>query len=105
MSPMEEETRNSVLSQLVDSVKAVSELPECRNVFKKISGDLVRRVKLLSPLFEELRDSDEALDEEELKPLESLRISLDSTKELLNSVNHGSRIYQVFFIKKKKIGI
>ncbi|PON36546.1 Beta-catenin [Parasponia andersonii] len=93
---MEEDSRNSVLSQLVDSVKAISELPECRNVFRKISGDLVRRVKLLSPLFEELRDGDEAIAEEEMKSLESLRIALDSTMELLNSVNHGSKIYQAF---------
>ena len=98
MAPMEEESGNSVLSQLVDSVKAISELPECRNVFKKIGGDLVRRVKLLSPLFEELRDGDEALGEEEMKSFESLIIALDNTKELLNSVNHGSKIYQVMIL-------
>ncbi|KAM6584403.1 hypothetical protein CsatB_011405 [Cannabis sativa] len=96
MGLREEELRNSVLNQLVDSVKAISELSDCRNVFKKTTGDLVRRVKLLSPLFEELRDSDKALAEEELKSLETLRIALVSTKELLNSTNHGSKIYQAF---------
>ncbi|KAL5569388.1 hypothetical protein UlMin_025963 [Ulmus minor] len=93
---MEVDPRSSKLSQLVELVKAISESPECRNVFKKMYGNLVRRVKLLSPLFEELRDSDEALDEEEMKGFESLRVALDSTKELLMSVNRESKLYQVF---------
>lgn len=92
---MGEDSRNSVLSQLVDSVKAISELPESRNAFKRTSGDLVRRVKLLSPMFEELRDGDEAIGDEEMEALESLKLALDSTKELIESVDQGSKIFQV----------
>lgn len=96
MEKTEEEARNSVLSQLVESVKAISESSECCNAFKKICGNLVRRVKLLSPLFEELRDIDgEMLGEEEMKAFESLRVALGSTVELLESLNHGSKLYQV----------
>lgn len=95
METTEDDYRNSVLSQLVDSVKAISELSECCNALKKVCGNLVRRVKLLSPLFEELRDSDEALGGEEIKAFESLRVALGSTKELLKSVNQGSKLYQV----------
>ncbi|KAE7997000.1 hypothetical protein FH972_001675 [Carpinus fangiana] len=93
MGPMED-PEDSVLSRLVESVKAISELPECRNVSKKMYGNLVRRVKLLSPLFEELRDSEKELGEEEVKALESLRIALDSAKDVLGSVNGGSKLYQ-----------
>ena len=96
METTEDGARNSVLSQLVESVKAISELSECCNAFKKICGNLVRRVKLLSPLFEDLRASDEeVLGEEEMKAFESLRLALSSTMELLESVNHGSKLYQV----------
>ncbi|XP_015881290.3 U-box domain-containing protein 14 [Ziziphus jujuba] len=97
METKEEDARNSVLSQLVESVKAISESSECCNAFKKICGNLVRRVKLLSPLFEELRDSDkQVVGEEEVKAFESLRLALVSTKLLLESVNQGSKLYQAF---------
>lgn len=96
MDPTEGDSGTSVLSQLVDSVKAISDFPESRNAFKKTSGDLVRRVKLLSPMFEELRDGDEAIGAEEMEALKSLKVALDSTKELLDSVNQGSKIFQAF---------
>lgn len=101
METTEDEARNSVLSQsvlsqLVESVKAISESSDCCNAFKKACGNLVRRVKLLSPLFEELMDVDEqAVGEEEMRAFESLRVALGSTKDLLVSVNHGSKLYQV----------
>ncbi|TQD96667.1 hypothetical protein C1H46_017742 [Malus baccata] len=85
---------NSVLSQLAESVKAISELPECRNAFRKMYGNFVRRVKLLSPLFEELRDSDKAMGEEEVVALESLGEALNSAEELIKSVNQGCKLYQ-----------
>ncbi|GLT65359.1 hypothetical protein SLA2020_377970 [Shorea laevis] len=100
MGPMDD-PEDSVLSRLVESVRAISELPECRNVCKKLYGNLVRRVKLLSPLFEELRDSEKELGEEEVKALESLRIALDSAKDLLGSVNGGSKLYQA--LQREKI--
>jgi hypothetical protein len=88
---------SELLSRLVDSVKEISGLPECRNVFKKTHGDLVRRIKLLSPMFEELKDNNEELSEEETKGFELLRTVLDSAKELLKSVVEGSKVYQVLF--------
>lgn len=97
MGPTGEDPRISVLSRLAESVKTISELPECRNAFRKIYGNFVRRVKLLSPLFEELRDSDKALGVEEVIALESLGEALNSAKELIKSVNQGSKLYQVPF--------
>ena len=99
MAQTEDGSRNSVLSQLVDSVRAISELPESRNAFRKPCANLVRRVKLLSPLFEELRDrhDGEAIGEAELRGFESLRVAMDSLTELLNSVIQGSKIHQAKF--------
>lgn len=84
---------DSVLSQLAESVRAISELPECQNVCKNMYGNLVRRVKLLSPLFEELKDNGGELGEEDVKAFELLRLALDSAKDLLGSVNGGSKLY------------
>lgn len=90
-----EDPNSELMSGLVDSVKEISMSPECRNVCKKMHGNLVRRIKLLSPLFEELKDNNEELSEEETKGFELLRTALDSAKELLKLVVEGSKVYQV----------
>ncbi|KAI5575320.1 hypothetical protein POPTR_010G226500v4 [Populus trichocarpa] len=89
-----EDPNSELMSGLVDSVKEISMSPECRNVCKKMHGNLVRRIKLLSPLFEELKDNNEELSEEETKGFELLRTALDSAKELLKLVVEGSKVYQ-----------
>ncbi|KAL6126433.1 hypothetical protein ACLB2K_074482 [Fragaria x ananassa] len=94
MGLTEDHPGKMVLSQLVDSVKVISELPECRDVFRKMYGNFVRRVKLLSPLFEELRDSDKELGEEDVEAFESLGEALHLAMELIKSVNQGSKLYQ-----------
>ncbi|KAI3706542.1 hypothetical protein L6452_24352 [Arctium lappa] len=53
------------------------------------------RVKLLSPLFEELKDSGEQLDDDDVEGLQSLKIALNLALQLLKSVNEGSKIFQV----------
>ncbi|KAJ8766080.1 hypothetical protein K2173_020596 [Erythroxylum novogranatense] len=87
-------SNSELVSQLADSVKEISGLPECKNVCKKMHGNLLRRIKLLSPLFEELKDSSEELNEEQVKGLESLESALDSAVDLLKSVNQGSKLYK-----------
>ncbi|KAA8534430.1 hypothetical protein F0562_031947 [Nyssa sinensis] len=86
--------KDALVSQLVEAIREISGLPECRNASKTMCGNLVRRVKLLSPLFEELKDSDEELGDEEVRGLESLRVALASAKVLLLSVNEGSKLFQ-----------
>ncbi|KAL2533913.1 U-box domain-containing protein 14 [Abeliophyllum distichum] len=98
---MTQSPREAVLSQISDSVNAISGLPECRTVAKKMYCNLVRRVKLLSPLFEELRDGEEEeLGSDIVKGLDSLRIALDSALEMLKSVHEGSKIYQALQVDK-----
>ncbi|KAD1618693.1 hypothetical protein R6Q59_008786 [Mikania micrantha] len=96
---MADQEGGDLASQLVDSVREISGLPECRNVVRKMYGNLMRRVKLLSPLFEELKDSDQHLDDGDLKGLQALRIALNLALELLKSVNDGSKIFQALQIE------
>lgn len=59
-------------------------------------SNLVRRVKLLSPLVEDLKDSDGVeVGDDVVHGLELLKIALISGLELLKSVNEGSKILQV----------
>ncbi|GER35178.1 RING/U-box superfamily protein with ARM repeat domain [Striga asiatica] len=100
---MGESTRDeALLGQLSESVRAIYELPECRTVSRKMYCNLVRRVKLLSPLFEELKDvgEDGELGDDVVRGLKSLKIALDSALELLKSVHKGSKIFQALQVEK-----
>ncbi|KAK4799739.1 hypothetical protein SAY86_025104 [Trapa natans] len=88
--------KGEVVGGLLDSVRDVAGLPECRGICKIMYGNLVRRIKLLSPLFEELKDGRQELGEEELKGLELLKRAFNSAKVVLISVNQGSKLYQAF---------
>lgn len=87
-----------LMSRLVDSVKQISKFSNSKGFFGRIQGDLVRRITLLSPFFEELIDINAELNEEQqLTGFEVMRIALDSSLELFRSVNGGSKLLQVFF--------
>ncbi|OAY75794.1 U-box domain-containing protein 12 [Ananas comosus] len=80
-------------------VGELSGLPESRGPLRRLCGDLARRVKLLAPLLDELRDCAAAaaagsLGEREVRSLAALRGALVSAKDLLRSVYDGSKIYQ-----------
>lgn len=91
-----------VLDRLGELVWAIFALPDCRTVSKKMYCNLVRRVKLLSPLFEELKDcgGEEELGDDVVKGLQSLTISLGSALGLLKSVHEGSKIFQALQVEK-----
>ncbi|XP_068645840.1 U-box domain-containing protein 14-like [Aristolochia californica] len=99
MSPPDES--RVVLDSLVGIIKQISELPECRSSSKRQYSNLVRRVKLLSPLFEELSYGDSVLGEAEVGALVSLKAALESVQLLLRDVNEGSKLYQA--LKWEKI--
>ncbi|KAJ8623646.1 hypothetical protein MRB53_032176 [Persea americana] len=94
MSQKSEEESKEVLESIVEVVKEVSALPECPVPWKKQYCNLVRRVKLLSPFFEELIDCETPLGELEIQALVSLKAALESARDLLRSVNEGSKLYQ-----------
>ncbi|KAI9081458.1 hypothetical protein K1719_036604 [Acacia pycnantha] len=69
-----------------------------KKVLNQVTQDVVvnpsrRRLKLLIPKFEEIRDSKEASPEETLKALISFQGDLESAKQLLRFGSEGSRIY------------
>ncbi|KAF5195784.1 Ring-type e3 ubiquitin transferase [Thalictrum thalictroides] len=88
------EEAKEIVNHLFEIVREISVYPECRNMSKRLYSNLVRRVKLLSPLFEELKDSEGVVGEEQLPALVSMVVALDSAKEILQSVNQGSKLYQ-----------
>lgn len=90
----EEDAKAALLSQLSAVIRDISESSECRCTSKRMYNNLVRRVKLLSPLVEELKDSEEEIGEEEVEGFESLKIALDSARELIRSIIEGSKIFQ-----------
>lgn len=98
MGPMDD-PKGELVNQLVEAIRDISGVPECRNASRKMYSNLVRRVKLLSPLFEELKDSDQQqLGEDEVEALQSLKLALNFTMDLLRSVNQGSKIFQVYIL-------
>ncbi|KAF5947916.1 hypothetical protein HYC85_013873 [Camellia sinensis] len=99
MGPVDD-SKNALVSQLVMAIRDVSGFPDCRNASKKMYNNLVRRVKLLSPLFEELKDSEDELGAEEIRGFESLKVALDSARELLRSINEGSKLFQALKLNK-----
>ncbi|KAF8396542.1 hypothetical protein HHK36_018166 [Tetracentron sinense] len=92
MEPVEES--NSVVDQLIEIMKEICGFPECRNTSKNMYWNLVRRLKLLSPFFDDLKDIEEGLGDEEVQALVFLKTALEMAMELLRSVNEGSKIYQ-----------
>lgn len=90
----EEDAKVAILNQLSVVIRDISESAECRCSSKRMYNNLVRRVKLLSPLLEELKDSEEEIGKEEVEGFESLKIALDSARELIRSINDSSKIFQ-----------
>lgn len=99
-----ENLKEVVVTQLIDAFKEISGYPECRNTSKKLYSNLIRRVKLLSPLIEELKDAEEKqLCQDQLQALDLLQVSLDSAKQLLKSVNEGSKLFQA--LERDKVAV
>ncbi|MFS7968274.1 putative U box domain, armadillo-like helical, Zinc finger, RING/FYVE/PHD-type [Helianthus anomalus] len=96
-----QEQAGVLVSQLVDSVREFAGLPECRNAARDLYGSLVRRVKLLGPLFDELKDSEQQVDDDDdLDGLKCLKFALDLGLDLLKAVNYGSKTFQALQIDR-----
>ncbi|KAL2922827.1 U-box domain-containing protein 14 [Bienertia sinuspersici] len=89
---------NTIITQLLNIIKEISSLSECKNSSKRLYSNLVRRVKLLSPLFEELVDREdedvELLSVDQVHGLELLLYALISAKTLLKQVQESSKLFQ-----------
>lgn len=94
---MAEDKGVGLIQKLIDTVNEISSITDYRCSVKKVFANLARRLKLLNPLFEEIRDVKEAfcLDDELNELLVKLLEHMESAKELLRLGSEGSKIYLV----------
>ncbi|KAG2312004.1 hypothetical protein Bca4012_026529 [Brassica carinata] len=90
-----EEEKGAVGQSLIDVVNEISSVSEYRTTVKKLCSNLARRLKLLVPMFEEIRESNEPINEDMLKTLVSLKEAMSSAKDYLKFCSQGSKIYLV----------
>ncbi|KAK3023272.1 hypothetical protein RJ639_044243 [Escallonia herrerae] len=91
---MEDET-GALIRHLIDTVSEISAISDYRLPVKRQYSNLARRLKLLTPMFEEIRDSKEPVPDESFRALVSLKEALESARELLRSGSEGSKIHLV----------
>ncbi|KAK9122676.1 hypothetical protein Sjap_012278 [Stephania japonica] len=96
-----DEDKAAMAQSLIDAVNEISAITEYRVSIKKQYCSLARRLKLLTPMFEELRESREPVSEEVVKSMVDLKEALESAKELLRFGSEGSKIYLV--LEKEQI--
>lgn len=87
--------KGGLIQKLIDTVNEISVITDYRCTVKKLFSNLGRRLKLLTPLFEEVRDIKEMLPDASHQALLSLMEDLKSAKELLHLGSEGSKIYLV----------
>ncbi|KAJ6408907.1 hypothetical protein OIU84_008582 [Salix udensis] len=93
---MEEENGGVVVQSLIETVNEIATISDYRCAVKKQYCNLARRLKLLTPMLEEIRDSkDSIISQQTLKALVFLKQALDSAKDLLKFGSEGSKIYMV----------
>ncbi|CAA7017693.1 unnamed protein product [Microthlaspi erraticum] len=81
---------------LIESVNEIASISDYRTPMKKHCGNLSRRLKLLLPMLEEIRDCKAPIPEElVMKALLSLKESIVHAKDLLTFVCQVSKIYLV----------
>lgn len=85
----------ALVKELIEMVSKISEMSEYRCTVKKQYCNLARRLKLLTPMFEEIRDSKEKVSEDSYQALASLKEAMELAMELLRFGSEGSRIYMV----------
>lgn len=91
-----EEDKTALVQSLIEMVNEIASISDYRCAVKKQYCNLARRLKLLTPMFEEIRDmKEELLPENTVKALISFREALESAKELLRFGSETSKIYLV----------
>ncbi|KAJ9704617.1 hypothetical protein PVL29_002936 [Vitis rotundifolia] len=87
-------SEGDVIGEMMEVIENVGSYVGFRRTQRKESLNLVRRLKLLVPLLEELRElGTAAFSGEALGCLARLKKALVSAKKLLKSCNYGSKIY------------
>lgn len=84
-----------VVGELLSIVEHVKCMGEYRSTQRKECQTLVRKLKLLLPFLEEIRDLDKRIPEPAIECLKRLKKALHSAKKLLATCHSGSKIYLV----------
>ncbi|KAL0016814.1 hypothetical protein SO802_003883 [Lithocarpus litseifolius] len=82
-----------VVQEIVAVIESVAQFGDYRRTHKKDCGGIVRRIKLLLPLLEEIRDLETPIPETGIAWLCSLKKVLLCARKLLKMCNEGSKIY------------
>ncbi|KAK9029150.1 hypothetical protein V6N11_026273 [Hibiscus sabdariffa] len=90
-----EDEKGTLVQSLIDTVNQIASIGDYNCAVKKEYCNLARRLKMLTSMFEEIRESKEQIPEETVKALVSLKEALISAKELLRFGSEGSKIYLV----------
>ncbi|PSR98271.1 U-box domain-containing protein [Actinidia chinensis var. chinensis] len=89
-----------LLKKLIGIVDEIAEISDFKCVVRRQCRDLSRRLKLLTPLFEEFLEIREKITEETVKALVLLEETLESAKEFLRVCSRGSKILLVLQSEK-----
>lgn len=78
--------------ELIRLVADISAFSDFRSAFRKPFCNLARRLKLLAPMFEEVRDGRDKVPDEAAEQLRVLKDALVGARELLRFGSEGSKI-------------
>jgi hypothetical protein len=83
------------VNSIIDLVNEIANISDFRPMVKKQYCNLARRLKLLIPLFEEIRDMKDSIPIGTSKAVILFKEALESARELLRFGSEGSKIYMV----------
>ncbi|KAH6559334.1 hypothetical protein KP509_1Z013500 [Ceratopteris richardii] len=86
---------STVVRTLIDTVNEITLINDFRRSHKRECQNVIRRAKLLLPLFEEVKDSDTSLPGTAVSVFELLEKALQEAKLLLQLCRDGSKLYLV----------
>ncbi|PKI55113.1 hypothetical protein CRG98_024404 [Punica granatum] len=89
----ESEEEANVLEEIVEVIESAAQFGNYRRTQRKECYSLMRRMKLLLPLIEEVRDHEEPISEAGTAALWNLKKALIAAMKLLKTCNEGSKIY------------
>lgn len=83
------------VAELVDEIAVISDF---RNAYRRQFCNLSRRIRLLAPMMEEVKEGPRPLPEASVTALRQLREALAGARELLRLGSNGSKIFLVGFL-------
>jgi len=90
-----EDEKGQLLTKLIDTINEISSISDYRLPVKRQYCNLARRLKLLTPMFEELNEAKHPLSLHTLECLAVFSQALHPALDLLRFGSHGSKIYLV----------